>query len=85
MTLKDFEQELHRRGMADALAVLAEMRRHQPIAAPRRHASRPMTADVAADILRLHTTTDLTQCEIARALGVNQGRVNEVVKRGKWL
>jgi hypothetical protein len=27
----------------------------------------------------------MTQQEIAFALGVNQGRVNEVIKRGKWL
>jgi hypothetical protein len=27
----------------------------------------------------------MTQQEIAFELGVNQGRVNEVIKRGKWL
>jgi hypothetical protein len=27
----------------------------------------------------------MTQQEIAFQLGVNQGRVNEVIKRGKWL
>jgi hypothetical protein len=27
----------------------------------------------------------MTQQEIAFKLGVNQGRVNEVIKRGKWL
>jgi hypothetical protein len=27
----------------------------------------------------------MTQQEIAFQLGINQGRVNEVIKRGKWL
>jgi hypothetical protein len=27
----------------------------------------------------------MTQQEIAFKLGINQGRVNEVIKRGKWL
>src|SRR3954462_4789272 len=35
--------------------------------------------------LELHNTTEMTQQEIAFRLGVNQGRVNEVIKRGKWL
>jgi hypothetical protein len=33
----------------------------------------------------LHENTKMTQQEIAFKLGVNQGRVNEVIKRGKWL
>jgi hypothetical protein len=44
-----------------------------------------MTPDLAHRILELHATTNMTQQEIAFKLGVNQGRVNEVIKRGKWL
>ena len=44
-----------------------------------------MTPDIAKRILELHATTGMTQQEIAFQLGVNQGRVNEVIKRGKWL
>jgi len=44
-----------------------------------------MTPDLAQQILVLHQNTKMTQQEIAFKLGVNQGRVNEVIKRGKWL
>ena len=44
-----------------------------------------MTPDLARRILELHAETSMTQQEIAFELGVNQGRVNEVIKRGKWL
>ena len=44
-----------------------------------------MTPELARRILGMHTTTSMTQQEIAFELGVNQGRVNEVIKRGKWL
>ena len=44
-----------------------------------------MTPDLARRILELHAATGMTQQEIAFELGVNQGRVNEVIKRGKWL
>ena len=44
-----------------------------------------MTPELARRILDLHEGTKMTQQEIAFELGVNQGRVNEVIKRGKWL
>jgi hypothetical protein len=44
-----------------------------------------MTPELARAILDLHATTGMTQQEIAFKVGVNQGRVNEVIKRGKWL
>jgi len=44
-----------------------------------------MTPELARKILALHASTGMTQQEIAFELGVNQGRVNEVIKRGKWL
>jgi hypothetical protein len=44
-----------------------------------------MTPELARRILELHAATGMTQQEIAFELGVNQGRVNEVIKRGKWL
>ena len=51
----------------------------------RRIAGKKMTPELARHILELHATTEMTQQEIAFQLGVNQGRVNEVIKRGKWL
>ena len=41
--------------------------------------SRRMTPTIAATIKRLHRDTDLPQHEIAALVGVNQGRVNEVI------
>src|SRR3954470_11469095 len=51
----------------------------------RRVSGQKMTPELARQILELHGTTGKTQQEIAFAVGVNQGRVNEVIKRGKWL
>jgi hypothetical protein len=44
-----------------------------------------MRPELARRVIELNQTTDMTQQEIAFQLGVNQGRVNEVLKRGKWL
>lgn len=86
MTLKDFEAELTRLGMTDALDLLAKLRGPaKRIAKPRQRVSLPMTPERARDALDMHRNTIMTQCQIARALGVNQGRVNEVIKRGMWL
>lgn len=86
MTLKDFETELTRLGMTDALDVLAKLRgAPKRISRPRRRASLPMTPERAREALDMHQNTIMTQCQIARALGVNQGRVNEVIREGKWL
>jgi DNA invertase Pin-like site-specific DNA recombinase len=86
MTLKDFEKELTRLGMTDALDVLARLRgAPKRISPPRRPISRPMTPERAREVLDMHQNTIMTQCQIARVLGVNQGRVNEVIKQGKWL
>jgi hypothetical protein len=88
-TLKEFEDALREQGMNMALAVLQKLRdrdrAQRSIAPARRITGRKMTPDVARQILELHATTGMTQQEIAFKLGVNQGRVNEVIKRGKWL
>jgi DNA invertase Pin-like site-specific DNA recombinase len=88
-TLKEFEEALREQGMQMALAILEKLRardRSTRTTAPaRRIAGRKMTPDLARDILHLHATTEMTQQEIAFQLGINQGRVNEVIKRGKWL
>jgi hypothetical protein len=88
-TLKEFEEALREQGMNMALAILQKLRERdrgqRSIAPARRIAGRKMTPDLARQILELHGTTDMTQQEIAFKLGVNQGRVNEVIKRGKWL
>jgi hypothetical protein len=72
-----------------ALAVLERLRERdrskRSIAPARRVSGRKMTPELAQSILDLHATTNMTQQEIAFKLGVNQGRVNEVIKRGKWL
>jgi hypothetical protein len=88
-TLKQFEEALRAQGMNMALAILEKMRKEdkktRSIAPARRVSGRKMTPELARKILELHSTTDMTQQEIAFQLGVNQGRVNEVLKRGKWL
>ena len=88
-TLKEFEEALREQGMNMALAVLEKLRQRdrasRSIARPRRIRGAKMTPEVARNVLELHTTTDMTQQEIAFKLGVNQGRVNEVIKHGKWL
>ena len=88
-TLKEFEEALRGQGMNMALAILAKLRERdrakRSIAPARRITGRKMTPDLARQILELHATTGMTQQEIAFKLGINQGRVNEVIKRGKWL
>ena len=88
-TLKEFEDALREHGMHMALALLDRLRQRdraqRTIAPARRVTGRKMTPELARTILELHATTTMTQQEIAFKLGVNQGRVNEVIKRGKWL
>ncbi len=88
-TLKEFEEALREQGMNMALAVLQRLRERdrarRSITPARRIAGKKMTPELARQILELHATTEMTQQEIAFKLGVNQGRVNEVIKRGKWL
>ncbi len=88
-TLKEFEDALREQGMNMALAILQKLRERdrtkRSVAPARRIAGRKMTPELARHILELHATTEMTQQEIAFQLGVNQGRVNEVIKRGKWL
>jgi predicted DNA-binding protein YlxM (UPF0122 family) len=87
-TLKQFEEALRAQGMNMALAILEKMRKEKKtrsVAPARRVSGRKMTPELAHKILELHSTTDMTQQEIAFQLGINQGRVNEVIKRGKWL
>ncbi len=88
-TLKEFEEALKAQGMRQALRILEKLRErdraHRRVAPARRVAGRKMTPELARHILELHETTSMTQQEIAFELGVNQGRVNEVIKHGKWL
>ncbi len=88
-TLKEFEDALREHGMTSALAVLEMLRnrdrKQRRVAPARRITARKMTPELAQQIVYLHRTTTLTQQEIAFKLGVNQGRVNEVIKHGKWL
>jgi hypothetical protein len=88
-TLKEFEDALRQHGMTNALAILDALKKRdrekRSIAPARRVVGRKMTAELARSILDLHASTGMTQQEIAFKLGVNQGRVNEVIKRGKWL
>jgi topoisomerase IA-like protein len=88
-TLKEFEDALREQGMNMALAILEKLRERdratRTIRPARRVVGRKMTPELAREILDMHAATDMTQQEIAFRLGVNQGRVNEVIKRGKWL
>jgi hypothetical protein len=88
-TLKEFEEALREQGLRMALAVLERLRERdrakRSVAPARRISGCKMTPGLAQRILELHRTTAMTQQEIAFQLGVNQGRVNEVIKRGKWL
>ncbi|BAQ45698.1 MULTISPECIES: RNA polymerase subunit sigma-70 [Methylobacterium] len=88
-TLKEFEEALRENGMQMALAILERLRerdRANRVVKPgRRIVGKKMTPELAREILELHGSTEMTQQEIAFKLGVNQGRVNEVIKRGKWL
>lgn len=88
-TLKEFEQALREQGMRQALAILEKLRerdrKKRQVARARRVAGRKMTPELARQIVELHEGTRMTQQEIAFELGVNQGRVNEVIKHGKWL
>ena len=88
-TLREFEDALREHGMTSALAVLEVLRdrdrKQRRVAPARRITARKMTPELAQQIVELHRTTTLTQQEIAFKLGVNQGRVNEVIKHGKWL
>ncbi|MGY2052002.1 RNA polymerase subunit sigma-70 [Methylobacterium sp. JK268] len=88
-TLKEFEEALREHGMLMALAILERLRErdraNRTVKPGRRIVGKKMTPELARAILDLHGSTDMTQQEIAFKLGVNQGRVNEVIKRGKWL
>ncbi len=89
-TLREFEESLREQGMSVALAILETLkqrdRARRTTAAPaRRLTGQKMTPELARRILDLHGATKMTQQEIAFKVGVNQGRVNEVIKRGKWL
>ncbi|CAO3381091.1 hypothetical protein [Azospirillum argentinense] len=88
-TLKEFEEALKAAGNTEALEILGKLRERdkaqRSIRPARRVVGKKMTPELAAQILELHRTTDMTQQEIAFQLSVNQGRVNEVIKRGKWL
>ncbi len=89
-TLKEFEDALREQGMSMALAILASLKerdraRRSAVAPARRLTGQKMTPELARRILELHGSTGMTQQEIAFKVGVNQGRVNEVIKRGKWL
>jgi hypothetical protein len=88
-TLKEFEAVLREQGMIMALAILEKLkerdRAKRTVRVGRRIAGKKMTPELARRIIELDQTTEMTQQEIAFQLGVNQGRVNEVLKHGKWL
>ena len=88
-TLKEFEAALREQGMTMALAILEKLkerdRANRTIRVGRRISGKKMTPELARRIIELNQTTEMTQQEIAFQLGVNQGRVNEVLKHGKWL
>lgn len=88
-TLREFEDALREHGLTSALSVLEVLRERdrarRSIRPARRITGKKMTPEIARRILEMHEHTKMTQQEIAFQIGVNQGRVNEVIKRGKWL
>lgn len=88
-TLREFEELLRQHNMAGSLALLDQLRERdrktRKASRGRRVTGKKMTPELARRILDMHERTQMTQQEIAFAVGVNQGRVNEVIKRGKWL
>ncbi|KAB0681866.1 RNA polymerase subunit sigma-70 [Aureimonas leprariae] len=88
-TLREFEDALREHGLTSALSVLEVLRERdrakRSVRPARRITGKKMTPDLARRILEMHEKTGMTQQEIAFEVGVNQGRVNEVIKRGKWL
>jgi hypothetical protein len=87
--LKEFEEALREQGMDGALAVLEKLKERQrakrSVTPARRMTERNMTTELAQQVLILHKNLKMSQKEIAFKLGINQGRVNDVIKRGKWL
>ena len=55
--------------MADVFDTTARKRRRSP----------PVTPEMAADIMKLYFEDEMLQHEIAAKMGINQGRVSEVV------
>jgi hypothetical protein len=88
-TLKEFKAALREQGVHMALAILEKLkerdRAKRTVRVGRRIAGKKMTPELARRIIELNQTTEMTQQEIAFQLGVNQGRVNEVLKHRKWL
>ncbi|WP_152045837.1 RNA polymerase subunit sigma-70 [Aureimonas psammosilenae] len=88
-TLREFEDALREQGNTSALSVLDSLRERdrskRTVRPARRITGKKMTPEIARRILEMHEHTKMTQQEIAFRIGVNQGRVNEVIKRGKWL
>jgi hypothetical protein len=88
-TLREFEDALREHGLTSALSLLEVLRERdrakRSIRPARRITGKKMTPEIARRILDMHEHTKMTQQEIAFQIGVNQGRVNEVIKRGKWL
>ena len=88
-TLKEFEDILREHGLQTALGLLERLRERdraaRTVKPARRLTGQKMTPELVRSILELHAATGMTQQEIAFKVGVNQGRVNEVIKRGKWL
>lgn len=68
----------------EAIGVLEKLReaerKRRKKSPARRTSSQPFTREKARSALYMHVHTPLNQQEIASRLGVNQARVNEVIK-----
>ncbi|MGE8129035.1 hypothetical protein ACQKQD_18840 [Methylobacterium sp. NPDC080182] len=66
-------------GLPELAGLADELRRRPAQRAPAR--SRRMTDQIAAEIRQLHCEVPrMSQADIAKVIGVNQGRVSEVLK-----
>jgi len=68
-------------GQLEAVRVLKDHKESKRKQGVQRRAatSRKMSAKLKEEIWELHTTTEMTNSQIAAVLGVNQGRISEVV------
>ena len=88
MTLREFERALQKQGNTNALELLAALRAQEEKTrkiTPRYFCSVPMSRELAQEIVKMDNLKIYTRQDIAHKLRVNQGRVTDVLKYGKYL
>lgn len=83
--IRQFEKYLmkhsHEEGAIEALTWIDKfLSSRPPNRKPRRATSSPVTEEMAKRVIELNDNTNMAQHQIARLVGTNQGRVNEILK-----